>query len=1209
MGDPRRIALVIGSQCEQLEQLSFLPASRGPVDLRALEPEQRVLLELHELLIDGPGDCVPAPGIEGVSAPGLLLNPTAAQASAGLRAAVGAASDAGAVLIVHILAHGAGAQGDPAHDVRHLLHAWDTVAEPYDTEPESRGWDPYRDIGSRIRHETGITGVVLSVDACHASWSVSEVGRWSGVRGGLLSAVLLASGDHEAWDACLTAVLIQTLRDGLTRQVHPRGVLVSELLAGDLEPVAAARCTHQTPRLGGYQSHNPALFLARNRGAELFASQLGVDAATAEVMLRLTRYYVDDAAATIAEQLDGHRFVTIVGKAGSGKSTVAAALRRAPAGSRAPLGVVQAVALASASVGAGDLARSLAGQLQGLPGFAQASERFEAENQERWSSLDEWQRTVIGPLGEFSQPVRVLIDGVDQLEGTVHEHAVWRSIRDLLDDTEHVSVVLTSRREPPIGGSTSITMPELDDEAARRFLTAREVDPVLHDNLIAIVDGRWLLLDLAAETPALAADGSLENLYDALIEQLTGARGELANTVLALLAAAGTGPVLPLDVLLEATNRLLACERDELLALLGEDSFYHLIDRAAPGTTRDHVGLFHQTLTARVTRQDDDPARAHLAIAEALETLADNHNPKDYRDDPITTYAFEAQADHWAAAGHPEMIVTTLSTREDVSPAVNLARFAEYEPLIRAELAADHPDTLMARSQIAYWTGQSGDAGAALELFVALLPDEERVLGADHPNTLTDRGNIASWTGELGDARAALELFVALLADQERVLGADHPNTLSTRNNIAAWTGQSGDARGALELYVALLSDQERVLGADHPDTLITRNNIAASTGQSGNARAALELFVALLPDQERVLGADHPNTLITRGNIAYWTGQLGDARAALELFVALLPDEERVLGADHPNTLTDRGDIASWTGELGDARAALELFVALLADQERVLGADHPNTLSTRGNIAAWTGQSGDARGALELYVALLSDQERVLGADHPDTLITRGNIAAWTGQSGNARGALELFVALLPDQERVLGADDPNTLITRGNIAYWTGKLGDARAALELYVALLPDRERVLGADHPNTLTDRGDIASWTGQSGDARGALELFVALLPDQERVLGADHPNTLSTRGNIAYWTGQSGDARAALELFVALLSDQERVLGADHPNTLSTRGNIAYWTGELGDARGALELSVALLPDQERVLGADHPNTLAIRNSIRVLSE
>ena len=55
------------------------------------------------------------------------------------------------------------------------------------------------------------------------------------------------------------------------------------------------------------------------------------------------------------------------------------------------------------------------------------------------------------------------------------------------------------------------------------------------------------------------------------------------------------------------------------------------------------------------------------------------------------------------------------------------------------------------------------------------------------------RSNIAALTGRTGDARRALELFEALLPDQQRVLGDDHPDTQSTHAVINALHAQTGD--------------------------------------------------------------------------------------------------------------------------------------------------------------------------------------------------------------------------------------------------------------------------------------------------------------------------------------------------------------------------------------------------------------------------------
>jgi hypothetical protein len=68
---------------------------------------------------------------------------------------------------------------------------------------------------------------------------------------------------------------------------------------------------------------------------------------------------------------------------------------------------------------------------------------------------------------------------------------------------------------------------------------------------------------------------------------------------------------------------------------------------------------------------------------------------------------------------------------------------------------AERPDTLNARSHLAAWTGEAGDAAGAFDQFAALVPVRERVSGPDHPHTLAARSQLAVWTGEAGDPASA----------------------------------------------------------------------------------------------------------------------------------------------------------------------------------------------------------------------------------------------------------------------------------------------------------------------------------------------------------------------------------------------------------------------------------------------------------------------
>jgi hypothetical protein len=386
--------------------------------------------------------------------------------------------------------------------------------------------------------------------------------------------------------------------------------------------------------------------------------------------------------------------------------------------------------------------------------------------------------------------------------------------------------------------------------------------------------------------------------------------------------------------------------------------------------------------------------------------------------------------------------------------------------------------------RIAQYLGRSGSYSAARDLcqLIADAHNEDDAYGPEHPDTLDARAELAYWTGYAGDAAGARDQYASLLPIQERVLGAEHPDTLVTRSNLADWTETAGDAAGARDQYAALLPIQERVLGAEHPDTLVTHTNLAYCTGAAGDAAGARDQFASLLPIRERVSGAEHPETLIVRGNLARWTGAAGDAARARDQYAALLPIQERVLGAEHPNTLATRNNLARWTGAAGDAAGARDQFASLLPIQERVLGAEHPETLTTRGNFAQWTGEAGDAAGARDQFADLLPIRQRVSGAEHPGTLVTRNNFAQWTGEAGDAAGARDQFADLLTVVGRVLGPEHPNTLATRNNLARWTGAAGDAAGARDQYAALLPIRERVLGLEHPDTLTTRTSLADWT-------------------------------------------------------------------------------------------------------------------------------
>ncbi|TVZ86623.1 tetratricopeptide repeat protein [Streptomyces sp. BK340] len=468
--------------------------------------------------------------------------------------------------------------------------------------------------------------------------------------------------------------------------------------------------------------------------------------------------------------------------------------------------------------------------------------------------------------------------------------------------------------------------------------------------------------------------------------------------------------------------------------LTGEPALTHLTrHRNTPVSVTADEAVGALRALGRLSLIDHTPATPHQAVrVHQLIQRAIRDTLTPGRHDQLARTTADALTMAWPAIERDTELAQAL--RANTTTLTRTAEDALHRPDVHAVLY------LAGRS-----LGEAGQVTAATAHFQRLTETTGHRLGPDHPDTLTARHNLAYWRGEAGDAAGAAASFEQLLADRLRVLGEDHPDTLATRHELARWRGETGDAASAAAAFEQLLADRLRVQGEDHPDTLATRNELAHWRGKAGDAAGAAAGFEQLLADRLRVQGEDHPHTLTARSNLARWRAEAGDAAGAAAALEQLLADRLRVLGEDHPHTLTTRHNLAHLLGETGDPAGAGAALEELLADRLRVLGKDHPRTLTTRNNLAHWRGEAGDAAGAAAAYEQLLADQLRVQGEDHPHALATRNNLAHWRGEAGDAAGAAAAFEQLLADQLRVLGEDHPDTLTTRNNLAHWRGKAGE--------------------------------------------------------------------------------------------------------------------------------------------------------------------
>ncbi|KAI9773955.1 MAG: hypothetical protein M1839_001967 [Geoglossum umbratile] len=502
-------------------------------------------------------------------------------------------------------------------------------------------------------------------------------------------------------------------------------------------------------------------------------------------------------------------------------------------------------------------------------------------------------------------------------------------------------------------------------------------------------------------------------------------------------------------------------------------------------------------------------------------------------------------------------------------------------------LGNEHPNTLVAMSNLASSYSDLGRRQEAMELRVKVLEASQRTLGNEHPNTLIAMGNLASSYSDLGRRQEAMELRVKVLEANQRTLGNEHPDTLMAMNNLANSYSYLGRRQEAMELRVKVLEASQRMLGNEHPDTLRAMHNLASSYSHLGRRQEAMELRVKVLEASQRTLGNEHPDTLMAMNNLANSYSDLGRRQEAMELRVKVLEASQRTLGNDHPDTLTATHNLASSYSDLGRRQEAMELRVKGLEASQRTLGNDHPDTLTATHNLANSYSDLGRRQEAMELRVKGLEASQRTLGNEHPDTLMAMGNLASSYSDLGRRQEAMGLEEKVLEAWQRTLGNEHPNTLIAMGNLAISYSHLGRVGG-----------KPKDAGNKHPSTLIAMSNLAISYSDLGRRQEAMELREKVLEASQRMLGNGHPDTLTATHNLASSYSDLGRRQEAIELRKKVLDARQRTLGNEHPNTLTAMSNLAVSYSDLGRWQEAVGLVEKVLEARQRTLGNEHPDTL-----------
>lgn len=481
-GMSQRRVLVIGSQCEELGRLSFLP---------------EVAEDLYEVMTDpARGQCAPALEMA------CLLDASVAETKAAIRDAFSRASEDEATLFVAFIGHGE-VVDDSGQNPDFYFLPRDASSQPDDETAVNLT----RLISQLRRKHSTVDGLVVLLDTCHSGAAVDTASSWLAGKGIQRFELLTASDYRKAADGCFTRTLVELMKDGMAGEPTP--YVRCEHATGVLED----NCPNQEPDHLSRRSA-PELFLSINRALARQDAAWTVTEWAAEVE-RLTAWFQPTAALEgVVDAVLGSRSVAIVGSAGQGKSSIAAAMARPEvAEGLVPDGLVHAVAFFAEDTTSAQLADRLARQLTtSVPDFERARAEFYANTPPvSLEEMDVLHRELIGPLARLDSgsTVGLLMDGLDRLPASE-----TRLVSGVLNEIsqggtlEHVRLIVTSRPDTPLPeGSEVVLLDDPSDASVEAYLVRREVPLSLRSAIRERGKGNWLVISLLAD---LACKGDLD---------------------------------------------------------------------------------------------------------------------------------------------------------------------------------------------------------------------------------------------------------------------------------------------------------------------------------------------------------------------------------------------------------------------------------------------------------------------------------------------------------------------------------------------------------------------------------------------------------------------------------------------------------------------------------------------------------------------------
>jgi len=433
------------------------------------------------------------------------------------------------------------------------------------------------------------------------------------------------------------------------------------------------------------------------------------------------------------------------------------------------------------------------------------------------------------------------------------------------------------------------------------------------------------------------------------------------------------------------------------------------------------------------------------------------------------------------------------------------------------ELGDEHPDTLLAMSNVGSLADALAQPGRAVSLYEQVYTTRRRVLGEDHADTLMAMGNLGNAYRAQSRFDEAEPLLTGALAGLRRVLGNEQRRTLISMNTVGMLYAMQGRLDKAEPYWREAYETGRKALGDDEPDVFVWINNLAGLLQGMGKMDEAEALFIESLERNRRVRGEEHPNTIRAVNRLGAHYQRRGDLARAEPLLRDALERSTRVQGREHPNAVSDMSDLANCLIQKGDFDAAAALLNEAVEISGRTRGPGHPDTLTIRAQIGRLYMNTGDYARAEAIYRETVPLTIRTQGPEHPETLQQQNTLANILMQAGKFDEARDLLLDTLEKSRRISGPTHDVTLNVLSTLAVLAERRDDfaeaewrMRELADLYAA-------ASGPDHAMTHTVRANHAAALVSLDRAAEAEPIAAASVAGLEKTLGPSHPRTAHAR--------------------------------------------------------------------------------------------